>query len=239
MPTPRQRQRLLLKPSTLRVGLFGDWPLSEVSGTRFDRSGQGNDLTDNNTVTQNPGRFNNAAQFTAANLEYLNRADNASLSTGDVDFSYFTWVYLDSLVNATLAGKYFVTGNQREWIVYFNHTDHAPNDRFALVVSSNGTATTQLDATTFGAPSTATWVFVGVWHDSVQNTLNIQINDGVVDSVSYSSGVFDGTAPFQIGIIEGSIYPMNGRMQRARFYKRVLTAQERHALFLMGFNDYA
>ena len=37
-----------------------------------------------------------AAQFTAANSEYLSRADNAALSMGDIDFTIETWVYMDT-----------------------------------------------------------------------------------------------------------------------------------------------
>jgi hypothetical protein len=40
--------------ATLLTGLISFWPLTETSGTRVDVHGS-NDLTDNNTVTGNPG----------------------------------------------------------------------------------------------------------------------------------------------------------------------------------------
>ena len=75
---------------TLTTSLIAHWNLDEASGTRVDAKG-GNDLTDNNTVTQATGIVSNAGQFTAANSEYLSIADNAALSTGDIDFTIPLW----------------------------------------------------------------------------------------------------------------------------------------------------
>ena len=57
--------------------LVAYWTLDEASGTRSDSVGS-SDLTDINTVTSAPGILNGAAQFTAANNEYFEVADNPS-----------------------------------------------------------------------------------------------------------------------------------------------------------------
>lgn len=200
------------------ANLISYWSLEEASGTRVDAVvASGNDLTDNNTVTQAIGKIGNAAQFTAANLEYLSRADNASLSTGDIDFCLAGWVYMDSLSNRMLWGKYSAAP-QLEYIVYYNTTNQVPNNNCAFIVSSNGTALTTLHASTFGAFSTATWYFVVVYHDSVNNLLGISVND-TLNTASYSSGVFDGTTAFQVGQIGGATFPMNGRIDELAFWK--------------------
>lgn len=82
-------------PSTLITDLAAYWKLDEASGTRSDSAGSSH-LTDNNTVTQSSGRVGNAGQFTAANNEYLSVADNAALSSGDVDITVAGWIYLDA-----------------------------------------------------------------------------------------------------------------------------------------------
>ncbi len=41
-------------------------------------------------------RSDGARQYTAANTEFHSIADNASLSTGDIDFMIGGWIYLDS-----------------------------------------------------------------------------------------------------------------------------------------------
>ena len=75
------------------------WPLREDSGTRKDMRAD-NNLTDNNTVTGNPGPSVNiplASQFTALNSEYLSVADNANVSMGSgVRMSICAWAYKDS-----------------------------------------------------------------------------------------------------------------------------------------------
>ena len=90
--------------------LKGLWHLDENSNgsaavTRKDSSGNGNDLTDNATVTSTQGKIGKAAQFTAANSEYLSIAENASLSPGDIDFTFSGWV---NKTNTIAAGENYI-----------------------------------------------------------------------------------------------------------------------------------
>lgn len=229
--------RALLSPpafSPLSLpGLVAYWRLDEASGTRVDATGRGNDLTDNNTVTQAVGRVGNAAQFTAANSEYLSRADNADLSTGDIDWTFWCWARLASKgAERAMGGKYLSAGEQREWLLEFNNTA----DRFQLFVSSTGTAASRtiLSATSLGSPSTATWYFLVGWHDSVANTINIQANNGTVDSAAHAGGLINGTGAFTLGSQDGGIIPWDGLIDEAGFCKRVLTAAERTNVYHYG-----
>lgn len=158
-----------------------------------------------------------AAQFTAANSEYLSIADNASLSTGDVDFWIAAWVYLDthSGVNTIISKNNANTQCEYELIA-----EIGPN-RFLFRVYSTG-ATSPSGVTysnVFGIPTTGAWHFVFAWHDAVSNTLNIAVNAGAVDSVVHSVGVFDGTTAVNIGRGSfGSNY-FDGRMDSLMFGK--------------------
>lgn len=204
------------------------WDLDEASGTRVDDPGA-NDLTDNNTVTSNTGLISNAAQFTAANSEYLSRSDNTDLSTGNIDFTFVAWAYLDSKgANRSIVSKYSSSAN-REYNLYYGTTA----DRFIFEVSSDGTAVTTVTANNLGIPAISTWYFVVAWHDAANDTLNIQVNNGTVDSVSYSAGVFDSTAPFMIGARNGAMF-WNGMLDEVGFWKRTLTAGERTQLYNSG-----
>jgi hypothetical protein len=222
----------------LSTNLTAHWSLEEASGSRADDTASAQTLTDNNTVTQAAGIIGNAAQFTAANVEYLSRADNASLSTGDIDFAVAGWMYLDTLVNMVLAAKYEILGNQREYLLFYNHNDHVTNARFSFSVSNNGTALTTLDATNFGAPTTATWYFVVAWHDSVNNVIGISINAGTANTTAHTTGVFDSTATFAIGTLYNNasrVYPMNGRIDQVAFWKgHIPDATERTWLYNAG-----
>jgi hypothetical protein len=205
--------------------LIAYWELNEASGTRNDSHGA-NHLADNNTVTQAVGRIGSAAQFTAANSEYLSIADNTSLSTGDIDFTFQAWIYIDSTAtHRGVAGKFAASGN-REWYLSCN-----PGGALRFVVSP--------DIVTYGDVSSAElsparWYHVVTWHDSVNNIMGISVNDGAPVTASYSGGAMDSTAPFFLGDSIGSGFPFEGRIDNAGFWKRVLRADERTALYNQG-----
>lgn len=218
--------------ANIKTSLISWWDLDEASGTRNDAHST-NHLTDNNTVTQAAGvsaGTGNAAQFTAANSEYLSIADNAALSTGDIDFTFAGWVYMDSLADEDFWGKWS-TANEGEYFMEYAHTGGA---KFRFAVSSNGTAVTGSVLSTLPSPaSTATWYFVVAWHDSVGNTINIQVNDGTAGSAAYSAGVRNSTSPFEVGRAVSTRY-VNGRVDSLGFWKRTLTAAEKTALYNSG-----
>lgn len=158
-----------------------------------------------------------AAQFTSANSEYLSIADNPSVSTGDVDFGFAVWVRLNTkTASQSILGKWDITGSNREYLIWYSQS----LDRFVFQGSSAGTTTNfNLSADTLGSPSTSTWYFIFAWHDSVSNTVNIQVNNGTVDSSSYSSGIYDGIAEFQIGKYVSADAYLDGRLQHIAYFK--------------------
>ncbi len=208
--------------------LVAYWKLDEGSGPRND-SLSTNHLTDNNTVTQQTGRLNYAAQFTAANSEYLNIADNAALSSGNVDLTITSWVYLDSKPTYGFIASKWGNSGTGEYDLYYSG---AAVDRFIAGWSTNGTASASDSANSFGPASIGVWTFVVMWHDATANTLNIQVNNGVVDFVAASGG-HDGPTDFQLGAYLGG-NNWNGRIDEVGIWKRVLTANERTALWNNG-----
>lgn len=212
--------------------LIAHWRLNEASGVRFDVHGS-NDLTDNATVTQAVGKIDNAAQFIRANNEYLSITDNTDLSTGDIDFTWAGWVWLDSKANnLSIIMKWTGAGDQREYgLIYLG----GATDRFHFTVSFNGTGTaTTINADSFGAVATGAWNFVVVWHDATANTINIQVNNGAIDSAAHSTGVFDGTGQLNIGATEQVLDFFDGRIDSVSLWKRILTAQEKTDLYNSG-----
>ena len=221
----------LFSHSTLQQSLVAYWRLEEASGTRLDDlngcGGAGCDMTDNNTVTQNPGTIGNAAQFTNANSEYLSHVDNADLSVGDIDFTWSVWVYLDSkAANRTIIFKSGGTAATSAYQILYDQVA----DRFKFIVG-NGTTSGTAQANVLGSPSTATWYFIIGWHDATANTVNIQVNNGTVNTTSYSSGGQDEANPFYIG--RGTAY-MDGRADEIGFWKKVLSSGERTLLYNSG-----
>ena len=214
------------------------WELGEASGTRND-SHSTNHLTDINTVGSAAGKVGTAADFEFDSSEYLSIADNAALSMGDIDFSIALWVYLESKPAADnyILCKYETGTNSREYAILRVNATPTPADRFRFQVSLTGSSTLAgVSATTFGAPALTTWYFIVAWHSAGANTLNIQINDGTVDSVSHTGGAFSGTAPFQLGAVKTTVAALffDGMMDQVGVWKRVLTSDEKTFLYNSG-----
>ncbi|MBI2314953.1 hypothetical protein HYU93_02745 [Candidatus Daviesbacteria bacterium] len=218
--------------NSLGTNLNAFWKLDEASGTRSDPVGS-NNLTDNNTVTQTTGKIGNAGQFTAANSEYLSVADNANLRTGDIDFTISGWFYKDSSPTTILraVGKYNTTGNLREYMIDWSGSSV---NRFRFIVSSDGITPVSVTANSLGAPSNSTWYFIVAWHDAAANTINIQVNNGTVDSAAHTTGIFTGAAPFTVGAtgVPGEYW--DGRIDAVGLWKRVLSSSERTVLYNSG-----
>jgi hypothetical protein len=226
--------QILSQDTTLTEDLIAHWRLDEASGTRKDFRGT-NNLTDGNTVTSAAGKVNTAADFESTNSEFLEIADNADLSTGDIDFTIATWVNLESIGAHRMIVSKTDTGTNREFALYY-HEDAGSNDRFQLILyDSGGTGVCASGATSFGAPSIDTWYFVVAWHDSTANTCSIQVNNGTVDSSSESGVSSDTSANFRIGAWNTTeALFMDGLIDEVVLWKKVLTSAEKTALYNSG-----
>lgn len=215
----------------LRNGLIESWELEEASGTRTGAH-RSLALTDVNTVTQATGKVGDAAQFTKANAEYLTRASEALLQTGDIDFTVEAWVYLDSkAANMVIASKDGL--NKREWSLLYL----AGSDRFVFHTSPDNSTTDIVTANTLGSPATGTWYHIVAWHDATANTVNISVNGGAADSASTTGPVQAASdADFRIGGREytGFTDEWDGRIDGVRFWKRTLTQVEKIYLYNGG-----
>ena len=229
-PNLDQNRKLHLSPTggvDLNAALVAFWKLDEASGVRYDAIGD-NDLTDNNTVGQADGKIGNAAQFVVENNEHLSHIDNPDLSVGDIDFTIAAWVLFDSVTaHRTFFAKWSL---DNEYVVMYQKT----TNHFRFCVTHDGSTLSYIDST-LGPASLGVWYLVVAWHDSVNNTLNIQVNNGTVDSAPHALGAFDGTSPFQISGTAPTEQIMDGRVDAVGLWKgRCLTAAERTELWNGG-----
>lgn len=215
MPTPQQRRVVLSnkKPwylsatNALAQSLVAYWRLDEASGTRADAVGS-NTLTDNNTVTSNPGLvYPTAAQFTAANSESLSIADNAALSMGNIDFWFAAWVRLDTKTvdrPILMKGTDTAANANYEYALRFQQS----NDRFRLSIS-DGTNAIGVSPT-LGSIALNSWYFLLCTYDSTNDLAKISANGGTYATAAYTTGSFNSATSFVLGNI-ASTY-MDGRM---------------------------
>lgn len=210
----------------LADNLISFWSLDEASGNALDAHGS-NDLTDNNTVDSATGIIGNARSFTKANSEYFSHADNADLSTGDIDFTFAGWANVSSYTGFPgILGKDNGGSGEREYGLY------TYSGRFRWYVSDNGTS--ESTAVEFTGLTTATWYFFVVYHDSVNNIISISVNDGTPVTAAHSTGINDGTADFRIGDVPYNNLYMAGQIDELGFWKRVLTSSEITELYNSG-----
>ena len=214
------------------TNLIGWWSLNETSGNRADSSINALTLTDNNTVASATGKVSNAADFEASNSEFLERADSALLSTGDIDFTVSAWVKLESKSNV----MFIVSKRDSSTVQEFNLAYDNVSDRFTFaIMNSAGSVVGLAYANNLGSPALNTWYYVTGWHDSVNNLISIQVNNGLPNTVATTGAPSDTSANLRIGALFATEFLFwDGLIDEVTFYKRALTAGERTWLYNNG-----
>ena len=213
------------------------WTMNEAGWTRSDGTGVNplTDVTSRNSVGNTPGKAGYAAAFEAGNQEFLEIADTPSLSTGDIDFTVSAWFKLNQVPSVIgyqiVAGK-ADSGTSLEWLLYADPTN---NQLIFTTYNSSGALAGAVYATSAGALTANTWYHVTAWHDAAGNTVNIQVNNGVVNSAGTAGAPADTSAAFRIGaMFTAELYHFNGAIDEVVFYKKTLTAAERTWLYNGG-----
>jgi hypothetical protein len=189
--------------------LISYWSMDEASGSAIDAHST-NDLAENAAIAAGSGKVSGARDLEAGGGgNYFSIASNASLQTGDIDFSFACWINPESFSDsAVVAGK----GNS-EW--YINFATGASNDEIRFV-------TRNTTVVTWGTPlSTATWYFVAGGYNTTNNDIWISIDGGTpVTNTENTGPTADGTQ-FVIGEYPplAGVY-FDGLIDEAGFWKR-------------------
>jgi hypothetical protein len=213
---------------TLKNDLVAWWQLDELSGDRVSKIG-GITLADSNSVLYQTGKRGNAAQFVSGSSQDLWIADTSSLSFGDEDFTVACWVkFTTTTATQGLVAKWDNGSNDKEYQLQYSNS----LDRICFSISNDGSTVTTEAGDILGSPADGTWYCVIGWHDSVNDTLNIQINDGEIDSQSYANGCNDNIADFAIGSRGHVDNFANALIDEVAIWSRVLTEEERSLYYL-------
>jgi hypothetical protein len=161
------------------------------------------------------------------------------LNMGNVDMTLAVWCYLDSKPAAQmyLAGKYFGAAGRHGYQIAW---DNVANRFYFNVRNTADTITTNLVATTFGAPALAAWCLVIACHDSVLDRTEISVNNGTVDTANTAGGILSNAEPFWLSRAAGGEPFWNGRIGPTVLWKSaaggggVLSAAQRGALWAGG-----
>ncbi len=226
MPLPVACFNKNVNPRPLLTSLISYWKLEEASGNRVDSHGS-NTLSPNGTPGNAAGKIGNALALATASSQYLNIADNATLSVASTSFTFTGWIYLASdMVGAILSKDN--EGLDREYLMY-RHTDG--NVYWEVFDSGGATYARALVA----GPALTTWAFFAAWFDASTSKVSLSINNGAANTSGGTVTPWDGTEDFRIGAHAGAtpIY-FDGRIDEVGYWKRVLTANERTMLYNGG-----
>ena len=207
------------------------WSLNEASGSAVDSHGS-NTLTAFASPGSAAGKVGNCRTFNGT-TRYFSIASNASLSMGDVDFSFGGWFRLNAkAANQQLIGRWRSGTNQREWRIVYAA---GGTDRFLFQISHNGTTATTVTASSAGSPSTGVWYWIYAYHDSVNNLAGISVNNATDTTAAHSTGAFSGGSPLTIAVESGATFDwLNGDADECFVFRRLLTTGERSAIYNGG-----
>jgi hypothetical protein len=174
-----------------------------------------------------------AAGFASASDQFLSIASNATLQTGDINFTIGAWVKLTTLgADRFIMGKWDRTtlGN-REYGLYYDATF---TNQFVFGVTSAANDIGSVAAATLGTPVVDTWYYITGYHDATNNLLGITIN-GALDSTSaFTFGVAARSTAFQIGRDDTGLMEMNGAIDEPFLTKKLLSAAELSSFYNSG-----
>jgi hypothetical protein len=212
----------------LTANLIAFYEFEEVSGTRYDQVGSYNLTTSASNPTYGAGVSGNAVRFQKDLSEYLYRADTI-FQTGDIDFSFVTWVKL----TATTAyygviTKWGGSAATNDYVLWYYHDvgkyemDVERGDEGGLISVLSDVVSAPTD-----------WNMIACGHDSVNNNIWISINAGTALTTSITQGVNATTTNFTFGKNDGVDY-MDGDIDQTGFWKRKLNATEITWLYNAG-----
>lgn len=197
-----------------------------------DSSGNGNTLTNVNSVTFTAGKVGNAFTFNGTNQK-LTAVSNAGLKVASGQS--FTWVLWVKLNNKDASQGFIAKLDQddtgeADYCIYYNHT----TDFFEFLTATDSQAYT-VSAEVLGSPSISTWYMLVCQYDHADlvDGQKISVNNGAFHVNSH--GNLTGT-DFDLWIGNDGYYSgaLNGQVDEAGFWKRLLTSEELAYLFNSG-----
>src|SRR5262249_48220596 len=138
-------------------------------------------LTNNGSATFNTGQLGNAVYLVAASTQFLSLGTtDAALRPGSGSFTAQAWAdATDTAAFRAVAGIWGGASNKKEWVVRMDGSQ-----KWALAVSTDGSAETSVSDA--GTISTGTWYHLIAWKDAGAGTINMQVNNGTVNTAAQS-----------------------------------------------------
>jgi hypothetical protein len=173
-----------------------------------------------------------AAGFDVTKNQSLEIVSNSTLQAGNIDFSIAAWIRPTTIsiphsILSKSSGTMGMGGREYSLILHQSNS-------FRFAIREGNNSTDYLISTPVLSLSAGSWYFVVAWHDSINDTINIQVNNGAIFSTSHALGIYAANNPLLVGR-EGSIYNYaNAALDSVFTIKKVLSADERTWLYNAG-----
>lgn len=223
--------------NSLGDNLYSVWSLDGHIGssaqTEWDEISASNNATDTNGPIQSTtAKIGFSLDFETGSSEYLTVVDNTDQSFGDEDFCISVWVYLESKPTMGIVSKWDDASDDAEYTLRYQAT---PVDRYQFRVSNDGTAYATVNADNYGVPPIATWAHIMAWHDASANTINIQVDNGAINSTAHTTGCNDNISDFNISAIRnGALQRFDGLIDDVMIWRSVISATLRTVVYSSG-----
>jgi len=215
------------------TGLVAYYKLDEATGTRFDSVGSNNLIEVGGPHLAAPGIIGSSVQLPVPlNVGARLEAPDNPIFNPTGDFTIGGWAFIEAKTSSfqPMISKGRLNAFQRQYFLVY---DGGAGDRFEFTVSPDNISLTTVNSLVTGVPLN-TFTFVVAWHDATAQTINIQINDGAVDSLAHLGGIGTTTRPFVVGGHATGLFGWPGRVDETFVYNRVLSAAERTLMYNGG-----
>lgn len=211
----------------LTDNLVSYWKLDASSGNESDSHGS-NTLTEIGTAGSTSGKLNGGRVVDGAfpTLDGFSLSDNSAFDGTDRAFTLALWINATSLSGeGWFLSKWGSLAN-REFRLYTTGTT------LVFTIGDSSVSTTSVNWGS--ALSTGTWYHVCCWHDPSANEIGVVVNAGTPVTASWSTGIQDGAAAFEVGCNTTDGNNWQGTLDELGLWSRVLTSQERTDLYNSG-----
>lgn len=205
------------------TNLEGWWLLEETSGTRLDSSGNGNDLTDNNTVLYAAGQYGNAADFELANTESLSIVDGSQTGLEQSGaFSIAGWFKFESITG----WHYMVSKWTNDGDSSYNFACNSAGALWFSIYDSTNVLRQGYSAD--AAVTTGVWYHIAAVYDGSYIRIyknGIELTGGTLP-FSFSGSVRGSTSDFRLSGNHGSASLFDGLMDGITYWSKGLSLSE-------------
>lgn len=180
-----------------------------------DEKGKTWSASGNAQIDEAQAKFGVSSLIVDGSGDLISTGDHADWSFGSGDFTVEGFFRFNSLSagSAVFAGHWSTTGNQREWLLWYDIT----NDLLSFSYSVDGSSAPSIQHA--WVPNVNTWYHVAA--SRVGNTLYLFVDGALIGSSAFNFTLFGSSASLTVGHANTTALALNGWVDEFRVTKGV------------------